>query len=391
MKKILSVLLILTMILCVFCSCGEETTLIDSGKVIRIGVVQFENKDEHTQARSAFISKMKESDYADRLEIDFQWAKEDEAVLTTIVDRFVADHVDIIVSVGSVATKAAKISSKGEIPVFFMAVKNPIADQIMTSKTTPVSVTGVTDFVAPDSVIDSMVSELSGELGNLGIIYNTSEVDSIMEINDFKDYMNTSAVSYVEAIISNPFEVNKAVNDLVNYIDPMERPVISPYDGSIVYPNGKDVKIGVDAIYISGDHVSKDSLDTVRDIMENEEVRTIVYVADEDMLVSPKFTTVKPVYRAIGRQTADMVDAYINGTPFDKISCEDPLHYYKVNMETMESPDWIIQTEELFDMIEKGEVIPEEIPKKSDEEKKETEEKNEEPGDNTPGNADQNK
>ncbi len=360
MKKILSVVLALSMILCVFCSCAEDTTLIDSGKTIRIGVVQFENKEEHTQARNAFITKMKEVDYADRVQIDFQWAKEDPDVLSSVVDKFVSGNVDVIVSIGSTATKAAKLSAKGEIPVFFMAVKNPIAEQIMVSKTTPSTVTGVTDSVSPDSIINYIIGDLSGGLGNLGIIYNTSEVENIMEINDFKDYMNTSAIPYVESIISNQFEGQKAASDLIYYVDPSTLPVLSPYDGSAVYPNGKDVVVGVDAIYVSGDPVSKSSLNDVKDFLETEGARTVVYVADEEMLISPKFTTVKPVYRVIGRQTADMVDAYINGIPFDKLSCQDPLRYYQVNKELIETPNWVVETEDAFDAFERGELIEEE-------------------------------
>lgn len=379
MKKILSVVLILSMILCVFCSCTEETTLIDSGKTIKIGLVQFENKEEHTQARNAFITKIKEADYADRVELDFQWAKEDEAELSSVVDKFVAKHVDIIVSIGSAATNAAKLSAKGEIPVFFMAVKNPIADQIMVSKTTPTSVTGVTDAVAPDSIINYIISDLSGGLSNLGIIYNTSEVSSIMEINDFKDYMNTSAIPYVESIISNEFEGHKAASDLIYYVDPSTLPVISPYDGSAIYPNGKDVSVGVDAIYVSGDPVSKSSLADVKEFLETEGAGTVVYVADEEMLISPKFTTVKPVYRVIGRQTADMVDAYINGVPFDKLSCQDPLRYYQVNRELIETPNWIAETEDAFDAFERGEVSEEEETEeeKTEETSPETEESEE--------------
>jgi len=369
MKKILSVLLILSMIVCAFCSCAEVTTLIESDKPIKIGVVQYEDKEEHTQARNAFITKMKEYEYADRLQIDFQWAKEDEAALFSIVDKFVSDHVDIIVSVGVEATQAAKSSSKGEIPVFFMAVKNPISEQIMTSKTTPESVTGVTDSVAPDSVINYILSDLPGELNNLGIIYNTSEVENIMEINDFKDYMNTSSIPYVESIISNQFEGHKAASDLIYYIDPSSLPVISPYDGSAVYPNGKDVVVGVDAIYVSGDPVSKSSLKDVKDFLETEGARTVVYVADEEMLISPKFTTVKPVYRVIGRQTADMVDAYINGIPFDKLSCQEPLQYYQVNKELVETPNWIVETEDAFDAFERGE-----LPEEDEESEEESEE-----------------
>ena len=361
MKKILSVLLILSMILCTFCSCAEDTTLIDSDKPIKIGVVQFENKEEHTQASNAFITKMKEFGYADRLQIDFKHAKEDEVELVSIVDKFVSSHVDVIVSVGAVATKAAKVSANGEIPVFFMAVKNPISEQIMVSKTTPNSVTGVTDSVSPDSVINYILSDLPGGLNNLGIIYNTSEVENIMEINDFKDYMNTSAIPYVESIISNQFEGHKAASDLIYYIDPSSLPVISPYDGTAVYPNGKDVVVGVDAIYVSGDPVSKSSLSDVKDFLETEGARTVVYVADEEMLISPRFTTVKPVYRVIGRQTADMIDAYINGIPFDKLSCQDPLRYYQVNKELIETPNWIVETEDAFDAFERGETIEEEV------------------------------
>ena len=361
MKKILSVLLILSMILCTFCSCAEDTTLIDSDKPIKIGVVQFENKEEHTQASNAFITKMKEFGYADRLQIDFKHAKEDEVELVSIVDKFVSSRVDVIVSVGAVATKAAKVSANGEIPVFFMAVKNPISEQIMVSKTTPNSVTGVTDSVSPDSVINYILSDLPGGLNNLGIIYNTSEVENIMEINDFKDYMNTSAIPYVESIISNQFEGHKAASDLIYYIDPSSLPVISPYDGTAVYPNGKDVVVGVDAIYVSGDPVSKSSLSDVKDFLETEGARTVVYVADEEMLISPRFTTVKPVYRVIGRQTADMIDAYINGIPFDKLSCQDPLRYYQVNKELIETPNWIVETEDAFDAFERGETIEEEV------------------------------
>lgn len=359
MKKILSIFLVLMIIVASFCSCSEEDTLSDSGRPIKIGVVQFESDVEYTLAREAFIEELKKYDTESRFVIDFKAADNDEVALNSIIDSFVSDKKDVIVSIGSVATMTAKNKAKGEIPVFFMAVTNPIADRIMTNKSSPMTVTGVTDSVSPDSIINFIISDLKGGLNNLGIIYNTSEVDYIMAMNSFKDYMNTSSIPYVEAIISNGFEGHKAATDLVYYIDPSSLPFVSPIDGSLIHPNGEDVKVGVDAIYVSGDSVSKSAIKDVKEVLEEEGSKIVVYVADESMLISPDFATVKPVYREIGRQTAEMVNSYINGTPFEKLSCQDPLQYYPVRTENMEGENWVEMIEDEFDRIKYG--ISEEV------------------------------
>lgn len=366
MKKILSIILVLMIIVASFCSCSEEGVLFDSDRPIKIGVVQFESDAEYTLAREAFIEKLKEYDTDSRLVIDFKEANHDENALNTIINAFVADKKDIIVSLGSTATTVAKNKAKGEIPVFFMAVTNPIADKIMTNKSSPQTVTGVTDSVSPDSIINFIISDLKGGFNNLGIIYNTSEVEHIMAMNSFKDYMNTSSIPYVEAIISNGFEGHKAANDLVYYEDPSSLPFVSPIDGSLIHPNGEGVKVGVDAIYVSGDSVSKSAIKDVKAVLEEVGSDIVVYVADESMLISPDFATVKPVYREIGRQTAEMVNSYINGTPFDKLSCQDPLQYYPVRTENMEEENWVEMIENEFDRVTYG--IGEEVAEPSSQE-----------------------
>jgi putative ABC transport system substrate-binding protein len=114
------------------------------GKVYRVGYLNF--RAGPAAADEAFVSGMRELGYSvgRNLVIEYRWAGNDEARLPPLADELVRLKVDVIVTAGTPATRAA-VRAAGTIPVVMAAVADPVGTGLVASLGRPGgNVTGMT-------------------------------------------------------------------------------------------------------------------------------------------------------------------------------------------------------------------------------------------------------
>ena len=143
--------------------------------------------------REGFIEGLKEAGFEEgkNLEIKEENAAADQGTAKQISDGFVSDDVDLICGIATPSAQSAYNSAMNtEIPVIYTAVTDPKAAKLANEDGTPVGeVTGTSDELPIKEQLE-MIRKILPDAEKIGILYTTSEVNSVSAIETYE------AVSY---------------------------------------------------------------------------------------------------------------------------------------------------------------------------------------------------
>ena len=157
----------------------------------------------------------------------FKNADGDMSLAQTIADLFVDLEVDLIHSITIPISQACVAAAEGtDIPVIFSTCTTPAAAGIVSTWDAPRSdnVTGVSDMAAMLPQMEA-IKEICPDATALGVIYNSGEVNSVMQIDELKEIMADVGIEeLVEATCGTTAEVGPAAASLVGRCDVMYIP-----------------------------------------------------------------------------------------------------------------------------------------------------------------------
>lgn len=187
-KKILAVLLALTLICGTFAACGGNENKEDDGKY-KIGVVQLLPHEALDAATQGFMDALKEKLGEDNVEFDVQYGGGEKTNCTTIVSKFISDEVDLIMANATDALAAAA-EGTDTIPVVATSITDYATALGMENWTgkTGFNVTGTSDL-APLDQQAAMIKELVPDAEKVGILYCSSESNSKYQSDKITEYL----------------------------------------------------------------------------------------------------------------------------------------------------------------------------------------------------------
>ena len=213
MKKIISALALLLVLTA--CGSGAKDTV-----KYRIGAIQLA---DHASLDAAYQGMhdslddlLGEGNYA----VDFKNAQGDNATVEQIVAKFVSDDVDLIYAIATPAAQAAYNQTEGKnIPVVFNAVTDPVAAGLVDSMDKPGGhVSGVSD-ISPVEKQLKIVQEILPNVGEVGILYNVGEANSISQIATIEEVAAKIGLKLNVVGVSEQSEIPLAVGKLVGEVD----------------------------------------------------------------------------------------------------------------------------------------------------------------------------
>ena len=308
-KKLLALVLSIVLIL-VAAGCTK-------GNELNIGIIQYAEHGALDAARDGFIEALKENGYVDgeNITIDLQNAQGDQSNLSTISDRFVSNKVDLVLAI---ATPAAQtIAGKTtEIPILATAITDFVSAKLVNSDAAPGgNVSGTTDMNPIKEQIDLLV-QLVPDAKTIGVLYTSSEENSILQAAIAKEAIEKLGLTYVEVTVTNSNDVQQATQSIVDQCD---------------------------AIYIPTDNVIATAMPVVHGV--TSESKTPVIVGESGMVSTGGLATLGINYYDLGYQTGLMgvkilkgeskpatmpiesatgFDFAINGTVAEEIGLEIP-------------------------------------------------------------------
>ncbi len=187
---------------------------------LSIGVLQYVDHVALDASKDGFIAALKDNGYNDGAEItiDYQNAQGDAANVSTISDRFVSNKVDLVLAIATPA--AQNIAGKTtDIPILGTAITDYEVARLVDSNEAPGgNVSGTTDMNPIKEQIDLLV-KLVPNAKTVGVLYTSSEDNSILQAQIAKDAIEKSGLEYVEVTVSNSNEVQQATQSIVGQCD----------------------------------------------------------------------------------------------------------------------------------------------------------------------------
>ena len=181
-----------------------------------IGINQLTEHPALDDARQGFIDGLEELGV--EAEIVYQNAQGEIPNTLTIAQKFASDKVDLIYAIATPAAQSTK-QATSDIPVIFSAVTDPVAAELVDSNESPGgNVTGTSDASPIDRQLQ-IFKDLDPSIKNIGIIFNTSEPNSQIQIDQAKELCKDLDLEVVEVGINNINEIPQAVDSIINKVD----------------------------------------------------------------------------------------------------------------------------------------------------------------------------
>lgn len=247
-NKLVRLLFVATLVLTIFTGCGSkkesnsspDTTVspnqnattdttsdkADSaskdGKSYKIGISQIAPHGSLDNCREGFIAGLAESGFVEgeNVEFDYQNASGDTATANMISDSFVAKNYDLICGIATpTAMSAFNSALETKIPVIFSAVSDPVSAELVDSLEAPgQNCTGTSDSLPLEQQM-KMIRAFLPEAKTIGILYTTSEVNSVTHLEKFKELAPKYGFE-IEAIgVSTASDIPLAVDTLLTKVD----------------------------------------------------------------------------------------------------------------------------------------------------------------------------
>ena len=296
-KKLLSVALASTMVVGL-AGCGNsattnggsDSTADKSGKTYTIGICQLVQHEALDAATDGFKKALKDK-LGDKVKFDEQNAAGDAPTFSTICTSFVTNNYDLILGNATAALQAA-VSATDSIPVLGTSVTDygTALDISDWNGVTGKNVSGTTDL-APLDQQAKCIKELFPDAKNIGIIYCSSEPNSIYQSTTITKYLEDEGYKIKEYTFADSNDVASVTK--------------SACDAS-------------DVIYIPTDNTAASCTEAINNVAGP--AKTPIFAGEEGIAKGCGVATLSISYYDLGYETGEMAyDILVNGADITKM------------------------------------------------------------------------
>ncbi|MDD6762244.1 MAG: ABC transporter substrate-binding protein [Clostridiales bacterium] len=218
-KKILTLAAAAAVSVTALAGCGGTQTADETkGDTYKIAALQYADHPSLDNCVEGFKQGLDAEGI--KYELEAQSAKGDDSTNTQIAQQLAASGVDLICGVATPSAQACyNAGYESGIPVIFNAVSDPVAAKLAVSETEAMDgITGVSDKLPVEAQL-KLIREMMPDAKTIGILYTTSEANSVSTIEDYKAAAPDYGFEIVEKGITNAAEIPQAADLLVTKVD----------------------------------------------------------------------------------------------------------------------------------------------------------------------------
>ena len=286
--KIIAILLAMTTMFFCFTACGEKTK---KSETLKIGIIQYMSHPSLDNCYNGIMDALNNSGL--KFEVDHQTGSSASAVsdCSNFAKNMVAANYDIIIAIATPAAKAAfTATADTKIPVMFCAINDPVAAKLVNSLENPGDLcSGTSDILDLNAQID-MIQAMQPNVKKIGILYTSSEENSITNLAKFKEISEKRGIEVVSSAVQSASDIPAAAEDLASKVD-----CINNFTDNNVVNNLSVVLSAADKYKIP------------------------VYGSEEEQVKNGCLASVSIDYVALGKVTGEMVIDVINGKDISKM------------------------------------------------------------------------
>lgn len=219
-KKAVGAAIMGTLLALSLCGCADQ----EKTQEYTVGISQFAEHGSLDNCREGFLQGLSEAGIEEgkNLTVVFDNAQADMGTASTIADSYVSRKVDMICAIATPSAMSAYNSCmNAKIPVIYTAVSDPVGAGLAAADGTSVgNITGTSDAL-PVAQQLAMIRQMLPEAKRIGILYTTSEANSVSTIESYKASAGEYGFEIVETGINTIADVPLAAADLAEKVDCM--------------------------------------------------------------------------------------------------------------------------------------------------------------------------
>lgn len=207
MKKLVT--LFLSIFMLVGCTSNSSTSTTKTYKVAIVKQLDHASLDEIANAICEELDAISEKDGI-TIEYEVYSGQNDQTTLQQIASQVIADEVDVIIPIATLAAQTMTVASDGEVPIVYAAISDPESAEL-----TDISyVTGTSDALNTEQIMN-MILTANPNTKTVGLLYSMSEANSEKPIAEAKAYLNKKGINYIEATGNTDDEIRQAGASLI--------------------------------------------------------------------------------------------------------------------------------------------------------------------------------
>lgn len=178
-----------------------------------IGVAQYGEHGSLDNCRTGFFQGLEEAGLKENVDykLDFQNAGFDDSIDSQIAQKFADEDAALMVGIATPSAVACyNAAEEKDIPVIFIAVTDPAGAKLDSG-----NVTGTSDVLPVEGQLQ-LIRELQPEAKTIGIIYTTSESNSLYSIGVYEEKAADYGFTIDAVAVTAQSEVTQAVDKLLS-------------------------------------------------------------------------------------------------------------------------------------------------------------------------------
>lgn len=194
----------------------------DAAKAKKIGVIQYAVHASLDNCYDGLVQGLEAAGYknGENLTIDFQNAQGQTETATQLAQNMAAQKYDMIIGIATPAAMSVYAAARdADIPVIFCAVSDPVSAKLVNSLDAPGNnCTGTSDLLNLEAQL-KLIRALQPDARKIGILYTTSEANSISHLAEIKKLAPDYGFEIVEQGVQSGADVPQAAAALAAKVD----------------------------------------------------------------------------------------------------------------------------------------------------------------------------
>ena len=249
MKKVISLVLSVMMMLTMFAGCKASGTAetaaptaastsstaaetsadtTPAAQEFNVAIVQQLDHASLDEIRTAIVAQLQALAQEKGIKVNIQEfnGQNDATVLNQIGAQVVGDGVDVIIPIATLAAQCMVTAADGtDIPIVYAAISDPEAAGLTGLS----NVTGTSDALNTAFILDMMLAA-NPDIKTVGLLYSNSEANSATPIAEAKAYLQEKQIDFVEKTGNTSGEIVEAAASMVGRVDA----VFTPTDNAVM-------------------------------------------------------------------------------------------------------------------------------------------------------------
>ena len=239
MKKVISLVLSVMMMLTMFAGCKASSTAetaaptsstaaetsadtTPAAQEFNVAIVQQLDHASLDEIHTAIVAQLQTLAEEKGVKVNIQEfnGQNDATVLNQISAQVVGDGVDLIIPIATLAAQCMVTAADGtDIPIVYAAISDPEAAGLTGLS----NVTGTSDALNTAFILDMMLAA-NPDIKTVGLLYSNSEANSTTPIAEAKAYLQEKQIDFVEKTGNTSGEIVEAAASMVGRVDAVFTP-----------------------------------------------------------------------------------------------------------------------------------------------------------------------